>query len=202
MTIYLDGVRFLKLASADFDALPLSVGDEVDGDEYLDRLAAVQSPRAYAEALQMLGRRDMTASALRQALYKKGFAQPAAEAAAARLIENRLIDDARYADRFVELRQDSAAGRYAMLRKLKAKGVDADTAAAAVENLDGEQQIAAALEWVNRLGRRYQSLPTREARAKLSQALARRGFSWDAISSALDRAGEIGSGGEGGWDDE
>ena len=38
--------------------------------------------------------------------------------------------------------------------------------------------------------RRYAGLPAREGRAKLSQALARRGFSWDAVRAAVDAVWE------------
>ena len=34
--------------------------------------------------------------------------------------------------------------------------------------------------------RRYEGLPRREARAKLSQALARRGFGWDSVRASVD----------------
>ena len=55
-----------------------------------------------------------------------------------------------------------------------------------MEALDDEQQRTAARQAAEKLGRKYRDLPPREARAKLSQALARRGFSWDVISSALE----------------
>ena len=46
--------------------------------------------------------------------------------------------------------------------------------------------LPASVEAARRLWRKYEDLPEREAKAKLSQALARRGFGWDAIESALD----------------
>ena len=51
---------------------------------------------------------------------------------------------------------------------------------------DDDQQRIAALQAAQKLYRKYEALPEREARAKLSQALARRGFGWDAIESAVD----------------
>ena len=56
----------------------------------------------------------------------------------------------------------------------------------ALEYFDDAQQQNAARQAAEKLYRKYSSLPRRETRAKLSQALARRGFSWDAIQEAVD----------------
>ena len=53
-----------------------------------------------------------------------------------------------------------------------------------------EQQQNAALELARKLSARYAGQPARSARAKLSQAMARRGFSWDDISWALNQLEE------------
>ena len=55
-----------------------------------------------------------------------------------------------------------------------------------MEGFDEEQQASACRDAAAKLWRKYVSLPPREDRAKLSQALARRGFGWDAIRSAVD----------------
>ena len=48
------------------------------------------------------------------------------------------------------------------------------------------QQAEAARRAAQGLVRRYADLPAREGRAKLSQALARRGFAWDTVREAVD----------------
>ena len=104
----------------------------------------------------------------------------------ARLTESGLIDDARYAQRMAETQVNKPVGIYALKRKLRAKGISEADAERALEAFDDEQQRGAALEAAQKLYRKYEALPPREAKAKLSQALARRGFSWDAIESATD----------------
>jgi len=49
------------------------------------------------------------------------------------------------------------------------------------------EDLTACLEAARTLHRKYATLPPREARSKLSQALARRGFGWDAIQSAVEQ---------------
>ena len=184
--VYVDGVLFLKIRKADFESLPLHEGDDVNEEEYADRLSARQMKAAYESALSALDRRDMTAAGMRALLMRRGYLRAVCEAVADRLIENKLIDDQKYAERYVERKKLSPTGIYALRRSLRAKGIDEETAEAAVEDLDDEQQQTQATILAQRLMRRYEGLPAREARAKLSQALARRGFSWDAVSAAVE----------------
>ena len=187
--IYVDGVAFLRVKRCDYDELPLTEGESLDEEEYMNRLCARQSKRAYEAALDMLSDRDMTASGLVTGLVRKGFLRPVAESVCGRLAENRLIDDKRFAERYVELRQDGQVGRYALKRKLRAKGIDEDTANEALGQLDDAAQLEAATGLARRLARRYVSLESYAARGKLSQALARRGYSWDIVREAIEKAG-------------
>ncbi len=186
--VYVDGTLFLRMKRSFFDELPLEEGDDLDEEDYLNRLSARQSKPAYEAALDMLSDRDMTADGLKKALMRRGFLEPVANAVRDRLIENRLLDDQRFAQRYVELRKDSVMGRYALKRKLRAKGIEEETASDALEQLDDESQLAAAAELAKKLSKRYAALPGYEARAKLSQALARRGFSWDVVREAIEQA--------------
>ena len=190
-TIYLDGVAFLKMKRRDFDEMPVEEGDDLDEEEYLNRLCARQAKPAYEAALNLLTARDMTAHDLQAALKRRGYLQPVAESVCERLIENRLIDDSRYAQRYVELRQDTSVGRFAMKRKLRAKGIDEETAEEALEALDDESQLEAAKSLAARLSRRYEGEEPYSRRSKLSQALARRGFSWDIVKEAVESLNDI-----------
>ena len=188
VSVYVDGTLFLRMKRSYFDELPLEEGEDLDEEDYLNRLSARQSKTAYEAALDMLSDRDMTADALKKALMRRGFLEPVAEAVRDRLIENRLLDDQRFAQRYVELRKDSAMGRYALSRKLRAKGIDEETAGNALEQIDDESQLAAATALAKKLAKRYAALPGYEARSKLSQALARRGFSWDIVRETIEQA--------------
>ena len=189
VTIYVDGVAFLKLKKKEFDELPLETGADLDEDDYLNRLCARQFKPAYESALNLLTARDMTAHDLMSALRRRGYLQEVAESVCQRLIENRLIDDSRYAQRYVELRQDTAVGRYAMKRKLRAKGIDENIAEEALEVLDDESQLATAKELARKLLRRYANEEPYARKSKISQAVARRGYSWDIVREAIESLG-------------
>ena len=186
ITLSLDGVAWLKLRKKHFGKLPLEVGQELDPEEYTDRMAAIQCADCYEAALTMLDQAAQTSGDLCRKLVRKGYVAPAAEATVARLTENRLIDDRRYAERIAQSQMGRGAGAYAVRRKLRAKLLSEEDVVAAMEGFDGEQQAAACHDAAIKLWRKYESLPPREGRAKLSQALARRGFGWDAIRSAVD----------------
>lgn len=181
-----DGATVARVRREHFARCPLSPGDEIEVDGYIDRVASVQLSDAYEAALTSLERCDRTARDLALSLRRRGYVEPAVQAVIERLTENGLIDDARYARRMAQLQSAKPVGVYAFKRKLRAKGIGEDDAQEALEAFDDGQQQAAARQAAEKLFRKYESLPKREARAKLSQALARRGFGWDAIQCAVD----------------
>ncbi len=184
--VILEGATFARVRKSHFEKCPLATGDDIDGAAWLDRVAAAQFADAYEAALSSLDRSARTAHDLAGALRRRGIVQPAIDAVLARLTENGLIDDARYAQRMAELQASKPVGLYAFRRKLRARGISDDDAQDALAAFDDDQQRAAALQAAEKLFRKYEALPPRQARSKLSQALARRGFPWDAIETAIE----------------
>lgn len=187
MEISLDGVLWLRVRKKHFALCPLVEGEDVDPESYIDTLAALQATDCYEAALTMLDRAAQARGELRLKLVRKGYVAPAAEAVAARLEENRLVDDARYAQRMAQAQLNKSAGVYAVQRKLRAKRLPEEAIEAAMEDFDEAQQAQACLDAAQKLWRKYAALPAREARAKLSQALVRRGFAWESIRAAAER---------------
>lgn len=184
--ISLDGVRWISLRKKHFSMRPLEPDESIDPDEYIDSIAAIQAADCYEAALCMLDVAAQTRGDITRKLARKGFVLPAAEAAAARLCENGLIDDRRFAERIAQSQLKKPVGAYAVKRKLRAKQLSEENVEAAMEGFDAEQQASACRAAAEKLWRKYSALPGREGRAKLSQALARRGFSWDSIQSAIE----------------
>lgn len=181
-----DGRRLCNVKKVFFKQLPLKEGDVIDEIAYLDRLASIQMNACYEDALSLLDFSARASGEMRRRLIQKGYLEQVANATVARLEENRLIDDNDYAERLVQSAERKPVGRYALQRKLRAKGVDEDAVESALESIDDDAQRKSAIQLIEKLSPKYAHLPARESRAKLSQALARRGFSWDVISSALD----------------
>ena len=186
MEISLDGVLWLRVKKKHFAKFPLSPDDEIDADVYISSMAAVQADDCYEAALCILDRSAQTGGNMRQKLILKGYVAPAAEASVERLKENHLIDDKQFAMRIANSSTSKPVGAYAMQRKLRAKRLPQEVIDEAMQCFDAEQQARACRSAAKSLYRKYAALPPREARSKLSQSLARRGFAWDSISAAVD----------------
>ena len=183
----LDGTAFARVRRQHFAKCPLEERQAVDPEAWLGRVAAVQYPDAWEAALTSLDAAARTAKDIAASLRRRGYVPPVIDAVVARLTETGLVDDARYAERMAEVQSKKPVGLYAFKQKLRAKGISDDDAEAALAAFDDEQQQAACLAAGQKLLRRYADLPEREARAKLSQALGRRGFGWDVIEGVVDQ---------------
>lgn len=183
-----DGMELARIREKDFAEFPLEEGDAFDEEEYLDRIAAKQMKDACNAAFTFLEASEKTKAELKKALLRKGFVKAAAQAAVDMAGEYRFVDDKRYAKRTAEVSARKDVGVYALKRKLRAKGVSEEDADEALGALDEAQQREACARAYAKIAYKYEDLSAREARAKASQALARRGFSWDSISSVLGDA--------------
>lgn len=202
VSVSVDGRLLVRLSRRHFQKCPLEEGQAIDDEAYLSEVAELQYPEAYEAALSRLESCARTEQDMRIALSRKGYVDLAVDRVLMRLTRAGLLNDQEYAQRFVESRAHRPVGRYQISRQLRQKGVDRDTVQAALEQIDGEQQQSAALSLAQKLSGRYAGQPVRSARAKLSQAMARRGFSWDDISwalSQLEEQGQLNS--EDDWDE-
>ena len=187
--IDIDGRFYMNLRAGDFDKCPVAEGDALDEQAYEDRLSAVQYPDAYEAALTQLDYCQRSSGELRKKLATKGFAPPCIDAVIQKLTEVRLIDDGAFAQRMVESMAKKPVGVYAARRKLRAKGFSEDDADDALTQLDDDQQTEMAAQLAKKLAPKYLAKgDAREAKAKLSQALARRGFGWEHVREAVEAA--------------
>jgi regulatory protein len=130
--------------------------------------------------------RQLTSSAksrlqLARKLAERNIPEDVAEAVLDRFQEVRLIDDAEFADMWVRSRSQSRKlAKGALRRELADKGIDPDTAAAALEQLsDADEEVSARL-LVERKLRAGADLSDRAERDKttrrLASMLARKGY--------------------------
>lgn len=186
VVVQADGATIARLPKAHYEKCPLHEGDEIDPERWLERVAEVQRADAYEAALTQLDYSARTEKQLTDALRRKGYVAPVVDATVERLRAAGLIDDARYARRMAETQAAKPVGIYSFKRRLMARGISVDDAEDALARFDDEQQRDACRAAAQGLWRKYAALPPREARAKLSQALARRGFGWESIEAVVD----------------
>ena len=162
----------------------LSVDTEID-EEALEQLK-LQSDykRAKSRALWYLDRTDHTEKALSDKLVRAGFSKKAIAAVMQNLTEFGMVDDRRFAERFAERCMESNISKREAMQKMLLKGVPYDLAKEILSEceVDEESQLLELIE------RKYAyKLSQEKGFEKVFAALARKGFSFSAIKSALKK---------------
>jgi regulatory protein len=130
-----------------------------------------------------------TRQQLADLLTKRGVPDDAAEAVLDRFTEVGLIDDAAYARAWVSSRQAGRGlARRALSAELRAKGVDAEVAAEAVEAVDDEDERAAAQRLVARKVPGMRRLDRATATRRLMGMLARKGYNGGLAAAVIREA--------------
>ncbi|HEV2129552.1 MAG TPA: regulatory protein RecX [Longimicrobiaceae bacterium] len=190
VNIHVDGSFRLALAAEIAYAAALRVGDTVTEERLGELERQDQRWKAREAALVLLSFRPRTRSELRGRLLRKGFPEEVAEETVASLVEKGLVSDDAFAEVFVRDRTRlRPKGKRRLVQELRAKGVDAETAHAAVEEVWEREEVSelelareAAAKWSPRAGEE----PLR-ARRRLFGFLQRRGFSGDSIRQVMDQ---------------
>lgn len=139
-----------------------------------------------------LGMRDHSRAELRNKLARRGFDEELTERMLDKFVAAGLIDDAAFAQRWVQSRhQFSGRGRRALAQELRTKGVGEEEASAALDTVSREDERERAAELVDRKLARVEVPEDRVERDKLTQRLVgmlgRRGYHPSlALSVVLD----------------
>ena len=143
----------------------------------------------YEEAMEAAGRllssRARTVTEMRDRLSANGFEDNTVVVAIARLEELGLLDDARLAADWVAERSSrKSLAPAALRRELELRGVAPEVIDGALEPIVGDEENRAK-DLAARLVARYSHLNTARQAARLQGALARRGYSEEAILGAV-----------------
>jgi regulatory protein len=188
IAVDLDGSFALALPAALVADEHLEVGEVLDGERVSALLAADQASRATEAALVFLGYRPRSEKEVRDRLRRGGYEQEAIDHAISRLHEWRYLDDADFARRWVENRATHRPrGRRLLQQELRHKGIDTETAREAIDDA-ALDETGAAEELARRRLPAYSGDEPAAIRRRLGAYLARRGYSYDVIRTALDRA--------------
>jgi len=148
-------------------------------------------PTAYNYALNLLAARPYTSRALYRKLIRKQYSAADADDAIRRLVDNGLLDDAKYAEQYARSKiLSTGASKRRLQQDLFRKGITSDIANEAIDNVIEQDGIdtSAAIERVARkklalLG----NLEPLVLRRRLFAFLARRGYNVDEIKAVVGR---------------
>jgi regulatory protein len=191
-----DAVR-VEIEGARFGAIPrdlasaegLVVGRVVDP-ALQERLAsAADAEAAYRTVLRALEIRSYARGDLARRMLRKGHPRPAVEAALERAARFGLLDDAAFAQSYVQTRSARGRGPSRLVRDLLSMGVDRaliDRVIAA-EWSQGSDKTTMPLVLAKKRAAQLGGLPRQTKRRRVVAYLARRGFSGREITEMVDK---------------
>jgi regulatory protein len=156
-------------------------GMDFDEDAYNELVSACTLALAKARALRIINARPMSREELRKRLVEKGETPENAEECAEWLCQMGLINDAEYAGSVVRHYAAKGYGASRIKQELRRHGVSRELWDEAMEQMPEQD------EYLARFLRSRLSDPGDRAQVKkVSDALFRRGYSWDQIKHALN----------------
>ncbi|MCX5045904.1 recombination regulator RecX [Aldersonia sp. NBC_00410] len=155
-----------------------------DGDSVVTEPGGGTEAQAREACLRLLAARARSRAELEQRLAKRGFGIDVTERVLAWLTEHRLIDDAEFAEEWVQARHYNAGkGKAALAVELRNKGVAAEDAERALATITRDDERDQAAELVRKKLRTTKVAPAELDRAerdrlvrRLVGMLARRGY--------------------------
>ncbi|HEY9076864.1 MAG TPA: RecX family transcriptional regulator [Anaerolineaceae bacterium] len=182
VNVFLDGEYAFSLAR--LVAAWLKVGDSLDEEKITLLQQNNQREEAYQAGIRLLSFRNRTKSEIEKRLIEKGFPLEVVQETLSKMVDEKLIDDSRYAVNYVEYRSGNLPrSRRFLAYELRQKGIDDEIAATAIQEIADDLTLAkqAAEKYVSRL----HGLENEVFRRRLTGYLGRRGFSYDVITEVI-----------------
>ena len=160
----------------------LKVGDSLTEQAINDLVFQSEYQRAKSRAVWYLDRKDRTSKDLYNKLCTAGFDKKAVAKVIGRLTEVGLIDDRRFAENYAERLLEGNTSKREAFAKLLQKGVPYDMA----KEVLAENEVDEISQIKNLIERKYRTkLAAENGAQKVFAALARKGFSYEAVKTAL-----------------
>ena len=148
-------------------------------------------PTAYNYALNLLSARPYSTSALHRKLIQKKYSAADADDAIRRLVDNGLLNDAKYAEQYARSKiLSTGSSKRRLQQDLYRKGIKGDVATTAIANVLEQEEIDPAVVIERVAKKKLAQLGDLEPlvlRRRLFAFLARRGYDLDEIKSVVGR---------------
>ena len=166
----------------------LKVGQTVSPEKLSEIQLESEKLAAFDKALLHISATRKTEKQIRDFLQKKGYLSAVCDFVVEKLRGYDFINDQEYAEAYIGFAAAKKGNRLIKM-ELKAKGVDEETIEAALQEVDGETQEAAALALLQKYMRGKSA--DRETLHKAFRYLMGKGFEYETARAALTAFGEI-----------
>lgn len=188
--LYLDGSYKFPVSANTVLAAGLHVGLEISEQELLKVQQAAEVGNAHDKALNFLDLRRRSTKEIRDYLWRKEFEPDIIQSVIDRLTKAGLLSDGEFARAWVRDRLLlKPKSKRALSAELFAKGIARETADLVLSELDGDDELNALQDSINRKLRQTK-YATRENDDKLIAALAREGYKYSDIKNCLPQKGD------------
>ena len=144
----------------------LQVGQQLNDEQVSKLKSEDQYEVAYQRALKLITYRDRSTAEIRQFLHQKQIPEDIIENVINRLGENDLLDDKRFANLWIENRNEFRPRSHRMLAvELRKKGISEDIISQALEDTTADEELA--YKAAQKQIRRYITLEWQDFRRKL-----------------------------------
>lgn len=184
--VYSEEGDLLRITQAELLPFGIYPGAELSEEQVAELKEAARRSETQLRAARMSSSRMLSKKELTERLRRKGAEPEEAAAAAARMEELGAVNDGAYAGVVVRHYAAMGYGRGRVEQELYRRGIPKELWQAALEELPDSTAAIEAFLQSKLKGRR----PDRSEAKRLSDALLRRGFSWNEIRPALNRLGE------------
>lgn len=185
VNVYLDGEYAFGLAR--IVAAWLKVGQELSEEKIAELRSGDEREAALQRALHFISYRPRTRQEVHQNLEKAGVPADVIDETIARLQEQRLINDSQFAEFWIDNRTTFRPRSERLLAlELRQRGLTEPVIQEALQAAAIDEQ-AAAYQAAQKRSRRLAGLDRQAFRQKLGSFLARRGFSYETSSGAVNQ---------------
>jgi len=190
VSIFVDGVYYNSLFDETLAASGLKIGDSFTEEEFEKLQIESQKKLAFNKSLDYISIRIRATSELRKYLERKEYCEEAIEYSVQKLKEYGYLNDETFAKTLVRDRMNARKkGRNYIISDLKKYGIDNEIIQQITEEYDYDKEYENALKLAGKLllkHKKEEDLYKRKQ--KISASMARAGYDWGTIQSALNEA--------------
>ena len=180
--VYFEDETKLTVPESLIASFRLFPGRELDGEELSRLKSELERHKVRAKAAAIVGARPLSEQELKRKLIQKGTSEQRAEEAVEWLTELGAVNDLEYAEALVRHYSAKGYGRARIKDEFFRRGIPREIWDEALSGYSAnENSIDRFIE------ARLKNIADRREIKRVSDALFRRGFSWDEIRSALAR---------------
>ena len=183
--LHLDSGERLTVPLSLYRERPAKAGTPFDAADYRDFMLRRGYPHALDGAVRLLAVCDRSEREIRDRLEKVGYPRLVVDQVIAKLYAEELLDDAAFAQRWAQSRAHKH-GRDRIGRELARRGIDRETAEAALSQLSDEEQLADAVRLTGKFLGRTRGDFDRKLYQRTLAMLARHGYDADIARRALE----------------